>query len=142
MRVRVCISVGSLLFGACASPVPAPASKPPPSASTRSDQQSDWAEILKVEEQAKAIVRSNGCTSAGQCRTAAVGNRACGGPRYYLTYCAATTDTAQLTRLLERVRSMENAYNAKWGIVSTCEYRVAPKLRLSGGFCQEIAASP
>ena len=57
------------------------------------DQKSDWNQIVALENQAKALVKTDGCSSADQCRTAAVGSRACGGPRYYLVYCAKTTDS-------------------------------------------------
>ncbi|MDP9201151.1 MAG: hypothetical protein M3P26_04370, partial [Gemmatimonadota bacterium] len=55
------------------------------------DQKADWAQIVKLEDQAKELVKAGGCSSASQCRSAPVGSRACGGPRYYLVYCAQTT---------------------------------------------------
>ena len=67
------------------------------------DRDKDWAQIIALEDQAKALVKTDGCTSADQCRTAAVGNRACGGPRYYLVYCSRTTDSAALFAKLKAV---------------------------------------
>lgn len=130
----------TLLVAACAQP-PSPAGSGGTPPTSSADRQRDWADIQRVELQAKGIVRTDGCAHAGQCRTAPVGSRACGGPRYYLTYCAASTDTARLSRLLDRVKEMEEAYNRKWEIVSTCEYRTAPAFRFSSGFCEEIGSS-
>jgi len=97
-------------------------------------QQADWSAILKLEDQAKAIAKVSGCTS-GECRAAAVGSRACGGPRYYLPYCAKTTDSVSLYRKLDEVAKAEQAYNKKYQIVSSCEFRMPPTVEAVGGSC-------
>ena len=100
------------------------------------DQQKDWAQIVAMEDQAKALVKTDGCSSADQCRTAPVGNRACGGPRYYLVYCSRTTDSAALFGKLKAVMDAENEFNKRYQLVSTCEFRMPPKVALVGGSCQ------
>jgi len=100
------------------------------------DQKADWAQIVALEDQAKALVKVNGCSSAAQCRTAAVGSRACGGPRYYLVYCSQTTDSAALFKKLDAVANAERAYNQHYNIASTCEFRMPPTVALSGASCQ------
>ncbi len=100
------------------------------------DQKADWAQIVALEDQAKALAKTDGCSSAAQCRTAAVGSRACGGPRYYLVYCSQTTDSAALFQKLGAVANAERAYNEHYQIASTCEFRMAPTVGLSGGSCQ------
>jgi len=105
------------------------------------DQKSDWAQIAAIENEAKAIVKIDGCSSAGECRTAAVGSRACGGPRYYLVYCSKTTDTAALFKKLEAVAAAEREFNSKYQIVSTCEFRMPPTVGLAGGSCQAQTAA-
>ncbi len=99
------------------------------------DQQADWGKILQLEEQAKALARKEGCTSSGQCRTAPVGSRACGGPRYYLVYCARTADSAALFRKLDEVARAEQAFNTRYQLASTCEFRMPPTVGLTGGAC-------
>jgi hypothetical protein len=99
------------------------------------DQKADWAQIVALEDQAKALVKTDGCGSAGDCRTAAVGSRACGGPRYYLVYCSKTTDSAALFQKLDAVANAERAYNEHYQIASTCEFRMPPIVSPSGGFC-------
>ena len=100
------------------------------------DQKADWAQIVAIEDQAKALVRADGCSSAGECRTAPVGSRACGGPRYYLVYCSKTTDSAALFQKLDAVANAERAYNEHYQIASTCEFRMPPTVALSGGSCK------
>jgi hypothetical protein len=143
VKVLKIFGLAAMLSGIACAPTrtPSPAVSAGVSSSASAGQQQDWKDIQRVELQAKGIVHTDKCANPGECRTAPVGVRACGGPRYYLTYCAASTDTAELTRLLTQVRNMEAAYNRKWAIVSTCEYRNAPSLRVSGGYCQEIGGS-
>jgi hypothetical protein len=100
------------------------------------DQKADWAQIVALEDRAKALVKADGCSSAGDCRTAPVGSRACGGPRYYLVYCSKTTDSVALFQKLDAVASAERAYNEHYQIASTCEFRMPPTVALSGGSCK------
>lgn len=100
------------------------------------DQKTDWAQIIALENQAKALVQTDGCSSAWDCRTAPVGARACGGPRYYLIYCSRTTDSVALFRKLDAVAAAEREFNSRYQLVSTCEFRLPPKVALSGTSCQ------
>jgi hypothetical protein len=52
-------------------------------------------------------------------------------------YCAATTDTTALLRKLEELKEAEIAYNAKSGMMSTCEIRMPPVVTASGGRCTQ-----
>lgn len=100
------------------------------------DQKADWAQIVALEDQAKALVKAEGCGSAAQCRTAPVGSKACGGPRYYLVYCSQTTDSAALFRKLDAVAAAEREYNTRYNVASTCEFRMPPTVALGGSSCQ------
>lgn len=97
---------------------------------------SEWAAIEQIEVQAKAIAKVEGCSSSGDCRAAPVGSRACGGPRYYITYCAKTTDSAGLYSKLSQIAKAEQAYNKKYQIASTCEFRMPPAVEAAGGSCR------
>lgn len=98
-------------------------------------QQSDWNAVERLEAQAKAIAKIDGCASSSDCRSAPVGSRACGGPRYYIPWCAKTTDSAALYRKLAEVSAAEQAYNKKYNLMSTCEFRMPPLVVASGGSC-------
>lgn len=106
-----------------------------PGGGAKSTRESDWAAIVALEDQAKAIAKTSGCSSSAQCRSAPVGNRACGGPRYYIAYCAATTDSASLFAKLKQVSDAESTYNRKYNLTSTCEFRIPPEVGLAGGAC-------
>jgi hypothetical protein len=98
--------------------------------------------LVRLEQEARALAKLDGCASAGECRTAPVGWRGCGGPRTYLVYCAASTDTVALFRKLAELEQAERAYNASTGMMSTCELRMPPAVRLDGRSCRERPASP
>ena len=93
---------------------------------------------MRLEQEARALAKTEGCTSTSACRTAPVGWRGCGGPRTYLLYCATTTDTVALFRKLKELEDAEKAYNAKSGMMSTCEFRMPPGTKLEGRSCREV----
>ena len=93
--------------------------------------------LSRLEREARALARTDGCDSVAQCRTAPVGWRSCGGPRTYLVYCAATTDTVALFRKLAELEVAEKDYNLKSGLMSTCIMREPPQVSLRGRSCRE-----
>jgi hypothetical protein len=105
-----------------------------------SAQETDQERIQRLEREARALARTDGCQSAGDCRAAPVGARPCGGPREYVVYCARSTDSVALYRKLDELAHAERAYNVKQGLFSTCEFRAPPRVVASGGSCR--AATP
>ena len=108
---------------------------PPAGDGKVSAQDADWAAILKMEGEAKTIAITTGCDGEAQCRSAPVGSKACGGPRYYIAYCASSTDSAALFQKLEQINSAERTYNEKYQLVSTCEMMIPPAVSLANGAC-------
>jgi len=102
----------------------------------------DTAALARLEREAHAVARAEGCEQSDQCRTAPVGSRPCGGPRDYLVYCALTTDSAALFRKLVELERAEKAYNEQAGLMSTCEFRMPPAPELTGGVCRAGGATP
>jgi hypothetical protein len=122
---------------AAQTPAPPPAANRPPSSGAA---ETDTARITRLEVEARAMAQADGCGEEGQCRTAPVGSRPCGGPRAYIVYCAATTDTAALFAKLQELARAEEEYNRKTGIASTCEFREPPNVELSNGSCRATNA--
>ena len=92
--------------------------------------------VRRLEREAIAIARTDGCSTVQQCASAPVGSRGCGGPRFYLPYCPLTTDTAALRAKLAEVEKAEQDYNRRNNIVSTCEMRMPGELELASGACR------
>ena len=96
----------------------------------------DSARVAQLEHDAVALAKTTGCSSDDQCRNAPVGIKACGGPRYYLKYCAASTDSVALFRALARLDTAERAYNAKYHVVSTCQMILPTRPHVVAGACR------
>ena len=146
------IRLGAVLLAtcavvACSAPSPAvDSSQPTPSTGqpallVSTDTATDPA-VRQLEREAVALANTSGCATASQCRSAALGSRGCGGPRYYLPYCPLTTDTVALFAKLAEVARAEEDYNRRNQIASTCEMRMAPDLEVSGGACRARATGP
>jgi hypothetical protein len=123
--------VATALVAACATP----AQRGSDSALAEKAAGDDTARIARLEREARALANTSGCDAASSCRTAPVGVRGCGGPRDYLVYCAATTDSTALMRKLDELARVEAAYNEREGVVSTCQLRLPPPVTVSGGRC-------
>jgi len=102
--------------------------------------EADTTRIARLEREARAIAHAAGCT-AGECRTAPVGVRGCGGPRTYIVYCAASTDSAALFAKLAELARAEEEYNKRSGMISTCELRTPPSTRVENGSCVAAPAN-
>jgi hypothetical protein len=121
-----------LLASSCVAPP-----KSTDSASTVRAPVDDRVVLARLEREARALAHTEGCSTADACRTAPVGWRGCGGPRTYLVYCAASTDSVALYRKLDSLREAEMAYNEKSGLMSTCEMRLPPIPDARGGRCTD-----
>lgn len=135
----IILSICSVAFACAKAPLKSDdtsgATSPGPGPVVPATQQSAWAAIQKLEQEARSIAKTNGCTSTSDCRAAPVGSRGCGGPRYYLPYCSRTTDSTALFRKLDEIAVAEKAYNIKYQIASTCELRMPPAVEAVGGIC-------
>lgn len=98
--------------------------------------------VASLESAARALASTSGCERSAQCRTAPLGAKGCGGPRAYLVYCPLTTDTAALLRTLRELERVEQEFNRKNQIVSTCEFMTPPAVRVVAGRCAAVPGAP
>ena len=124
-----------VLLVACAAPPPRSSDSATGPAAPVAAPADDTTRLARLERDARALVRASGCDAASSCRTAPVGWRGCGGPRTYVVYCPASTDTAALMRTLGELERAERAYNEREGVVSTCEMRMPPNVAVQNGSC-------
>lgn len=100
--------------------------------------ESDSARVARLEQEARAVAKAEGCSASDQCRAAPVGDRPCGGPHDYVVYCARTTDTVALDRKLAELVAAERELNRRTGAMSTCEFRLPPQTASVNGSCQPV----
>jgi hypothetical protein len=93
------------------------------------------ATVARLEREARALAGTGGCTDASGCGVAPIGARPCGGPREYIAYCRATTDSARLFAKLAELERAERAANARSGVGSICSMVMPPAPALVGGRC-------
>ncbi len=67
-----------------------------------------------------ALIGEARCDSQAQCRTIAVGAKACGGPAGYRAWSVLGTDETALRRLAEQQAQAQREANAKAGLMSNC----------------------
>ncbi|MDM4767012.1 hypothetical protein [Pelomonas sp. SE-A7] len=103
-----------LLISACSA-------APPPSAS----------EARSLHAQLKAEIGEAVCDSDAQCRSLAVGHKACGGPAGYLAWSSKQGSEARIKDLAQRQAAAEKAEAQRSGMVSDCAVVADP-----GAYCK------
>lgn len=86
-----------------------------------------------VLAQMRELIGSAPCTETAQCKTMAVGTKACGGPEAYVAWSTAYTDESRLNALAARHRALRGLENAASGERSNCLAITDP-----GAVCQSI----
>lgn len=120
--------MAALLGSGCASMPEDQADEAPAERTSVESLQTARAEIDRAIGEAPA-------TNVSQCALAALGQRPCGGPRLYMAYSLAETDSASLRSLIEVYDRLDRQRNAEQGLVSTCEVLARPTVALEGGRC-------
>lgn len=117
------LSLSSLL--ACATeplPKPKPMNKPAQTSAQL------YAEI-------KTLIGDAPCDDVSQCRTIAVGFKACGGPGGYLAWSTKNVDEAQLKDLVQRQAAASQAESQRDGMISDCRMVTDPGAACRAGRC-------
>lgn len=97
-------------------------------------------DLLKVRQAILTQVRDASCSSPSVCRTIALGEKACGGPRQYLIYSTSATDSARLAREVARYNEAERKRNRDEGRMSDCMAVVKPQVSCISGRCRAATA--
>lgn len=76
------------------------------------------------------------CSNSAECRTLAVGARACGGPEAYLAWSTLHGDAGRLQALGERSKTVRQQELKRSGEMSTCIHNPDPGASCVAGTCQ------
>ncbi|AUP78740.1 hypothetical protein C1H87_08525 [Flavivirga eckloniae] len=90
------------------------------------EQEEDHRELMDLFDEIYKLSISVSCTDASDWAFTAYGAKACGGPQGYIAY-SKQIDTAAFLQKVEKYTNLEDAFNTKWSIVSTCDLPVPPK---------------
>ncbi len=116
---------------ACSKQQPVSSESPRAIASANSDS----AAVARLYDDVRTLARSDDCSATADCRVAPVGAKGCGGPKYYIAYCARTTDSAALFRKLGELEAAEKAYNRAHNVISDCSMMLPPQPGMTAGRC-------
>ena len=94
-------------------------------------QQEEAQKLGTLMSEIERLAVSKSCEYASEWRYTSYGEKACGGPVGFIAY-ATTIDTAAFLEKIAAHRAAEQAFNKKWGIISTCDAPVEP----SGIICE------
>ncbi len=90
----------------------------------------DAAPAAPIAITVESLIGDAACDTDAQCRTVAVGAKACGGPAAYLPWSARQTDGAQLQATAGRATADARTLIEKSGVMSNCSIVIDP-----GAYC-------
>ena len=88
-----------------------------------------------LRQQLVAEIGNAACDTSAQCRTLAVGHRACGGPESYLAYSTKTGDAAKMQRIAAQDTAARKQQDTQSGGMSTCQMVMDPGATCQAGRC-------
>ena len=89
------------------------------------DMESDQAQLDSLRSVIEMTAKSVRCEGAEGWNITPMGSKACGGPQFYLAY-HESIDAESFLFEVEVYRLTEEAFNEKWGIISTCDVIAEP----------------
>jgi hypothetical protein len=111
---------------------PAPAPRAPVTAAAPAAPSAPSASHM---DQLKAEIGAAACDNSQQCKTVAVGSKACGGPEGYLPYSTKRSDSAKVSRLAAADAAQRKAADQRAGMVSNCMMIMDPGAVCTAGKC-------
>lgn len=111
---------GGLLMSACLAQTPAPAA--PAAAGAQAGVAAEGALLARI----RAEIGDARCDGDAQCRTLAVGEKACGGPAQYLAWSGPAARGRKLEAWAAELATLQRQRAAAGGLMSNCQYMPDP----------------
>ena len=113
----------------CAQTPPTPPAPPAPPAAPET-------ESVRLGRELRTLVGPAACSTDAQCRTVAVGAKACGGPAGYLAWSTQGTDAEKLADLAARQTEAQRREVVAGGMRSNCAMVTDPGAACVAGHCE------
>ncbi|MFT7776393.1 hypothetical protein [Roseateles sp.] len=94
------------------------------------------AESQRLGRELRGLIGPAACSADSQCRTVAVGAKACGGPAGYAAWSTQGTDAQQLAELARRQAQAQRREIEASGMLSNCALVVDPGAACVAGRCE------
>lgn len=121
---------------ACIALVSCAQTAPPSAAKPKTQPESE-----RLAGELRTLIGPASCSADTQCRTVAVGAKACGGPAGYWAWSTESTDAQALNALAERQAAAQRREVASSGLRSNCMLTTDPGAACVAGRCQLQAAA-
>ena len=92
----------------------------------------------KLEQLGKEIqefAKNKACSNEDDCRTMAMGSKACGGPSSYIIYALSRTNEKQLAEKVKQYTDFQKELNIKYNRASDCLFLSPPTVDCLNGVC-------
>jgi hypothetical protein len=93
------------------------------------------ARLVELKTQIQALTNDKSCSDNSQCRSIAMGNKACGGPEGYQIYSTKNTNPVALTVLVSEYNRVDKQLDAILRQPSDCRYITQPVLSCVNNQC-------
>ena len=93
-------------------------------------------------QQLQAEVGDAACDNSAQCKTVAIGQKACGGPESYMPWSSKRSDAGKVASLAADLTAERKTQNVKSGMVSTCSLVMDSGAVCTAGRCVAGQAGP
>lgn len=133
---RLAAWLGLSLLAACVSAETPPSQPPPVPAGTVP------ANTARLQEQIREEIGDPTCSAHDQCRTLAIGHKACGGPEAYRVWSTRVSNGPRLQSLAQAYQKARREEVQQSGRVSDCSMVVDPGARCEAGRCVPAGRGP
>jgi len=100
------------------------------------------ANTARLQEQIRDEIGDPTCSAHDQCRTIAIGHKACGGPEAYRVWSTRVSNGPRLLSLAEAYQKARREEAQQSGRVSDCSMVVDPGARCEAGRCVPAGRGP
>jgi hypothetical protein len=112
------------------------AQTPPPAPTAPAASAAAETESVRLGRELRMLIGPANCKADLQCRTVAVGAKACGGPAGYLAWSSESTDAQRLAGLAARQAQAHKREIEASGMLSNCAMVADPGAACVAGRCQ------
>jgi hypothetical protein len=86
-------------------------------------------------DEIQEFAKNKACTGGDNCRSMAMGSKACGGPTNYIIYSLSETDEKVLSEKIKQYTDFQKELNIKYNRTSDCLFLSPPTVDCLNGVC-------
>jgi hypothetical protein len=92
-------------------------------------------QLVQLAKDIEEFAKNKACTGGDNCRTMAMGSKACGGPTSYIIYSLSKTDEKLLSEKIKQYTDFQKELNITYNRTSDCLFLSPPTVDCLNGVC-------